>query len=70
MASATTPIVSAEASMPETGSVLVEREKSNMNVTSLDHIDANIFNTSVNLLPNKTWGDVMNVIDPLSVLSC
>jgi hypothetical protein len=69
--SATNDTVDAVASIP---SVIVSRRaQENRSIpsvdTSLDHINPNILNTSLDLLPHERCRRFMNPIDPLSILS-
>ena len=67
-ASATTSIVSAEASIPN--NVSDHRLYPLMNLlTSLDNIDTNVLDASIDLLFNKFWGRMMYSFHSQSVLS-
>lgn len=55
----------------ESGSTRISRGKHIAEQpTSLDNIDTNITDTSINLLPHKCWGSIVNVNNALSVLGC
>lgn len=68
MVFATISIVSVEASMPIEVLVIVQHGEIADQLTSLDDIDTDIFNTSIDLLRYKIGGNDMNALDALSVL--
>lgn len=68
MVFATISIVSVEASMPTEVLVIVQHSEFADQLTSLDNIDTDIFNTGIDLLRDKIGGNDMNALDALSVL--
>jgi len=68
MVFATISIVSVEASMPTKVLVIVQHSEIVDQLTSLDNIDTDIFNTSIDLLRDEIGGNHMNALDALSVL--